>query len=124
MPGPAAKRRALVADGVSTLQKHHEATNKVKKDASRSLGADIGSEKWMLAKRRADAAKEYAANNAKYKNMARELKVERQRSSEGVLEADKMTSNLGSEHTKYSSHFVSQKAKGQEVKDRQSNFMM
>ena len=63
--------------GKSALHKHNEATNKVKKDASRSLGADIGSEKWLLAKKKADAAKEYASNNAKYKNMARELKMER-----------------------------------------------
>ena len=69
--------RPIMNHGKSALHRHNEATSKVKKDASRSLGADIGSDKWLLAKKKADAAKEYASNNAKYKNMARELKIDR-----------------------------------------------
>ena len=97
---------------------------------SRGLGDNIGSDQWCEAKKKAEAAKDYAKQQQKFNKMSLQLKLEKQGSAgssdrDGISVNGKVSAMGNKFHndaqsSKYSfvSNFNQLKSKAQTLKDR------
>jgi hypothetical protein len=73
-PTKVASPQKALADPYQEIAKKHFLEHQLKNSAGNSLGCDIGSEKWLQAKIKADALKKYAAEVKEFSAKARALR--------------------------------------------------